>query len=264
MYPALMQLTASDYVLWGLATFLELILCILVVRRGLYRRLPFFSAYLALAFASGILVWWAYHVLDYGSWAAWYFSRIVQGVVLVARGLVIVELCRVSLRAYRGIWALACRLLCAIALLLLVNATINARGHADHINAFVWAAERGLELAAAVVLLSLFLISRYYQIRIEHAPRVIAFGLCFYSLIQVLNNSFMAEWLAHYVPWWNGTRLASFQVALAIWLLALRRPLPSPAPAPALLPQEVYDELSPQMNYRLRVLNQRLLEILRP
>ncbi len=108
------------------------------------------------------------------------------------------------------------------------------------------------------------LISRYYQIRIEHAPRVIAFGLCFYSLIQVLNNSFMAEWLAHYVPWWNGTRLASFQVALAIWLLALRRPLPSPAPAPALLPQEVYDELSPQMNYRLRVLNQRLLEILRP
>lgn len=264
MYPALMQLTASDYVLWGLATFLELILCILVVRRGLYRRLPFFSAYLALAFASGILVWWAYHVLDYGSWAAWYFSRTVQGVVLVARGLVIVELCRVSLRAYRGIWALACRLLCAIALLLLVNATINARGHADHINAFVWAAERGLELAAAVVLLSLFLISRYYQIRIEHAPRVIAFGLCFYSLIQVLNNSFMAEWLAHYVPWWNGTRLASFQVALAIWLLALRRPLPSPAPAPALLPQEVYDELSPQMNYRLRVLNQRLLEILRP
>ncbi len=264
MYPALMQLTASDYVLWGLATFLELILCVLVVRRGLHRRLPFFTGYLVLLIVCDALHWWIYHRWGYGSWAGWYFSRTAQGVMFAARGLVVVELCRVSLRAYRGICALACRLLCAIALLLLVNATINARGHADHINAFVWAAERGLELAAAVVLLSLFLISRYYQIRIEHAPRVIAFGLCFYSLIQVLNNSFMAEWLAHYVPWWNGTRLASFQVALAIWLLALRRPLPSPAPAPALLPQEVYDELSPQMNYRLRVLNQRLLEILRP
>jgi hypothetical protein len=264
MHPALMQLTASDHLLWGLATFLELLLCVLVVWRGLHRRLPFFSAYLALAFASGILVWWAYYFLNYGSWAAWYFSWTVQGMILVARGLVIAELCRVSLRAYRGIWALAWRLLCAIALFLLVSAAINAREHADHLASFVQAGERGLELAAAVVLLSLFLICRYYQIRIEHAPRVIAFGLCFHSLIQVLNNSFMAEWLALYVPWWNGIRLASFQVALVIWLLALRKPLPAAAPAPALLPQTVYDELSPQLNYRLRVLNQRLLEILRP
>lgn len=259
-----MQLYASDYALWGLATFLELILCILVVRRGIYRRLPFFSAYLALAFASGILVLWAYHVLDYGSWAAWYFSWTAQGVMLLARGLAVAELCWRGLRDYRGIWALAWRLLCAIALLLLVSAAINARGHTDHIASFVWAGERGLELAAAVMLLSLLIISRYYQIRIEHAPRLIAFGLCFYSLIQVLNNSFMGEWLAHYVPWWNGIRLASFQVALVMWIVALWRPLPVAAPAPALLPQTVYDELSPHLNYRLRVLNQRLVEILRP
>jgi len=152
MYPALMQLTASDYVLWGLATFLELILCVLVVRRGLHRRLPFFTGYLVLLIVCDALHWWIYHRWGYGSWAGWYFSRTAQGVMFAARGLVVVELCRVSLRAYRGIWALAWRLLCAIALLLLVSAAINAREHADHLASFVQAGERGLELAAAVVI----------------------------------------------------------------------------------------------------------------
>ena len=264
MRPALMQLTTSDYLLWGLSTLLEITLCVLVVRRGLHRRLPFFTAYLVVVMTCGGLRWWAYARWGYGSWAAWYFSWITQAAMLVARSLVVAELCWSSLRAYRGIWALAWRLLCIVALLLLANAAINARGHANHINSFVWAAERGLELAAAVVLLSLLLISRHYQIPIEPVPRMVAFGLCFYSIIQVLNNSLMGEWLAHYVPWWSGIRVTSFQIALVIWLLALRKPLPAAAPAPTLLPQHVYDEVAPQVNYRLRVLNQRLLEVLKP
>jgi len=259
-----MQLATSDYLLWGLSTLLEIILCVLVVRRRLHHRLPLFFAYLVLVTIHDILWSWVYARWGYGSWAAWYFSWIAQAAMLLARGLVVAELCWNSLRAYRGIWALAWRLLCVVALLLLANAAINARGHADHINPFVWAAERGLELAVAVVLLSLLLIGRHYQIPIEPVPRMIAFGLCFYSIIQVLNNSFMGQWLGHYVPWWNGIRLVSFQIALVIWLLALRKPLPAAAPAPTLLPQSVYDEVAPEVSYRLRVLNQRLLEVLKP
>jgi len=48
---------------------------------------------------------------------------------------------------------------------------------------------------------------------------------------------------------------------MVFWWLALRKPLPTPAPAPALLSQQVYDEVSPQVNERLRALNQRLLEM---
>src|SRR5712692_1811011 len=263
MRPALMQLTASDHLLWGLASFLELILCVLVVRRGLHRRLPFFTGYLVLLILCDALHWWIYHRWGYGSWPAWYFSWTAQGVMFVARGVVVVELCRSSLRAYRGIWALTWRLLAALALALIVHAGLSAAGNRSWIAPFVLTAERGLELAAVGILVLLLAVCRYYEIRLEPVQKMILLGLGFYSAIQVLNNSFMREWLTQYFHWWNGIRLASFQVALVIWLLALRKPLPAVAPAPALLPQEVYDELAPQVNFRLRLLNQRLLEMLK-
>lgn len=258
-----MELAASDYILWWVGTLLEIVVCVLILRRGLYRRLPFFSTFLALDLASAMLVWWTYSHWGYGSWAAWYVAWIPQGVLLLVRGLAVAELCWSSLRTYRGIWALTWRLLCGIALLLVLNAGLDASGNAHWMLQFVLTAERGLELSAAVILLLLLLTASYYRIRLEPVQGLIALGLCFYSLIQVLNNSFMREWLTQYLYWWNGVRMVSFQVALVIWWLALRKPLPAVAPAPALLPQKVYDELSPQVNYRLRVLNQRLLELLK-
>ncbi len=264
-----MQLSSSDHLLWGAGTLLEVILCVLIVRRGLYRRLPFFSTYLALVFARSTLMWWAYRVLGYGSPSSFYIAWITQGILLLARGLAVAELCWSSLRAYRGIWALTWRLLAAIALALVVHAGLSAAGNRSWIAPFVLTAERGLELAAVGILVLLLAACRYYEIRLELVQKMILLGLGFYSAIQVLNNSFMREWLtqfSHSTPsfyLWNGIRLASFQVALVIWLLALRNPLPAAAPAPALLPQEVYDDLAPQVNYRLRLLNQRLLEMLK-
>ena len=258
-----MQLTGSDYLLWGVTALLEGFLCALIVRRGLYRRLPFFSTYLALAFARGILLWWAYHHLGSGSRAAWYIAWVTQGIPLVARGLAIAELCWSSLRAYRGIWALSWRLLWGVALLLLAYAALSAFGSRYWIAAFILAAERGLEMAAVVVLLSLLFVSGYYRIQLDAVHRKVVLGLGLYSLIQAVNDTALQAYLVRYFFWWKEVRLVSFQVALVIWLVALRKPLPATAPAPTLLPQRVYDELSPQVNYRLRILNQRLLEILK-
>ncbi len=258
-----MQLSALQSVVgWGVV-LLEVVLCVLIVRRGLYRRLPFFSTYVVLVIASDIGRWLVYQRWGYDSWTAWYFGWVSQGVLFLMRGVVVAELCWSSLQSYRGIWALAWRVLCGVALLLLLVAALNAGRNADWVLSFVLTAERGLELAAAVVLLSLLLISAYYRIRIEFVPWMLALGLCFYSTVQVLNNSFMHDWLTHYLFFWNGVRIGSYQVALLIWLLALRKPLPARAPAPVLLPQNVYDELSPQVNYRVRVLNERLLELLK-
>ncbi len=258
-----MQLSSSDHLLWGVGTLLEVVLCVFIIRRGLYRRLPFFSAYPALVLTSAALLWWAYRVLGYGSPASLYIAWTTQGMMLLSRGLAVAELCWSSLRAYRGIWALTWRLLAALALALVVHAGLSAAGNRSWIAPFVLTAERGLELAAVGILVLLLAVCRYYEIRLEPVQKMILLGLGFYSAIQVLNNSFMREWLTQYFHWWNGIRLASFQVALVIWLLALRKPLPAVAPAPALLPQEVYDELAPQVNYRLRLLNQRLLEMLK-
>lgn len=263
-----MHLILSDYLLAGVNTLLEAALCVFIVRRGLYRRLPLFSAYVVWVLACTTLLWWTYRVLGYGSRAAWYIAYTTQGISLLARGLAVAELCWRNLRAYRGIWALAWRLLCAIALLLLCNAALDAQGNSAWIGPFVITAERSLELAVVGILVLLLGICRYYRILLEPVQRMIALGMGFYSTVQVLNNSFVREWLTQYFHlspyfhWWNAIRLTSFQVALVIWLLALRKRLPETAPAPTLLPQSVYDELSPEVNYRLRGLNERLLEIL--
>jgi len=62
---------------------------------------------------------------------------------------------------------------------------------------------------------------------------------------------------------WNLIRFSSFMVSMGIWCFALRKPLPAPAKEPVLLPAEVYRELSPALNLRLRAFNDRLQELLK-
>lgn len=64
-----------------------------------------------------------------------------------------------------------------------------------------------------------------------------------------------------YYHWGSTVKMISFQVALLIWIAALRKPIPQAGQTQPLLLQQVYDELAPQTNLRLRLLNDRLLEI---
>ena len=258
-----MHLIPQDYLLGATALVLEVLVCACAFRRRLYLRLPFFTIYLALVLARTLFGWLVYSAWGYESRIAFYFFWVSQAMLVAARAAAIAEIAWRALRDYRGIWALAWRLLCGIALLLLVNAALDAHASKSRIATFVLSAERGLELAAAVVLLTLLFVSGYYGIRLEPVQRMVALGLGFYSTIQVLNNSIASEWLSQFFHWWASIRMISFQVALLIWWWALRKPLPAVTAAPVLLSQNVYDELTPQINHRLRLLNQRLLEILK-
>ncbi|MBI3669763.1 MAG: hypothetical protein HY237_08300 [Acidobacteria bacterium] len=254
----------SSYILWVAGTVLELLAATLAIRHGLFRRLPVFTGYLFLVVAHEIGWWAIVHSSGYASPPAFYFYWVSQALLLSARALAIAELCQSILRPYRGVWALAWRILLVTASGLLSYAAWASFGNRAWITLFILTAQRGLELAAVAILITLMLISRYYGIQVQPLQRLIALGLGFYSAVQILNNSFMREFLGHYFDWWNWVRASSFQVALVLWLLALRKPLPATAPAPALLPQEIYDDLTPQVSYRLRALNDRLLEMLKP
>lgn len=264
-----MQLGLSTYILWGAGTALEVLVCALALRNGLFRRLPFFTFYVVLVAIYEVAWLAAIHALGYESEGAFYFFWLAQAILLSARAVAIGELCQHILRPYRGVWALAKRILQGIALILLGYAMIAAVGNSSWIMAFILTAGRGLELAAAVILLTLLFISAYYRIRLEPVVRLVALGLCFYSVVQVLNNIFLGEWLTQYFrlmrffPLWDGIRTVSFNVAVVIWCLAVWRPLSETAPEAILLPQQVYDELTPRLNYRLRMLSQRLLEMLK-
>ncbi len=258
-----MQPTSWNYLIWGATSLLKGCVCVYAFRRRLYLRLPLFTAYLMLLVVRSLALWWLYQGPGYGSPAAFQFFWVTQGILLIARGAAIAEIARRTLYKYRGIWALGSLLLVAIALLLIVQAGVVALGNRAWIAPFVLTAERGLELAAVVILVSLFCLSRYYGIQMEPVEKLLALGLGIYSALQVINNSFHEGWLTQYFPWWADVRVISFQAALVIWWLALRKPLPTEQPAPVMLPQDVYDELTPQVNFRLRRLNERLLGLLK-
>ncbi len=258
-----MPLNSIELLLWALSTFLQLGLCVLIFWRGLHRRLPIFTSYAVLVLLAAISVWYAYRRWGYQSWTAWYFAWIAQGVAVFARSAAVAELCWKILRPYAGVWGLAWRVLALLAVLLTAHAMVAAEADAHWVVPFVLTADRGLETMIAAVLLALLATCAYYRIAVEPSYRWIVAGLCFNSIIQALNNSFLRNWLSTHILFWNGVRLSSSDIAIVVWCLALWKPLPAEQPAPVLLGQQVYDELTPQVNYRLQILNQRLLEILR-
>ncbi len=136
---------------------------------------------------------------------------------------------------------------------------------------------RDLALASAAILVAILLIARHYQLEFGPLERGIAIGLCAYFITVVLSNSLLIQWYVTHWPafnghapsratleaWWNGAQLAVFDTALFAWCFPLRKPLPAPKPQPTLLPPETYGELSPAINYRLRALNARLIDLLK-
>ena len=223
-----MTLTTSELVLWYLSLFLELLLCALALRRRLYRQLPVFSAYLAALLLRGLVLYWIYREIGYASRPALYAFWITQAVLLACRGAVIGEIAWTASRPYYGFRVVIKWLVAAMFLTLLILALWLALEAPSQLPAFVLRLERNLELTAAVVLFTLLSLAFYYQVMLSFAQRLIASGLFFYSMAQVLNNAISDEWLRPYFRWWSIVRLTSFHVALVIWLIALIKPLGQP------------------------------------
>jgi hypothetical protein len=246
-----MHLTVLENYLWALGTALKVSLCVLAWFRRLYRRLPFFFLYIVLLVAEVLVVWLAYRVWGYTSRVAWYTYWWAVGVLLVARGFVVGELCWASLRDYPAIWALLRRALGVIALIVLGAAAIAAYQKKIPIAAFILTAERGLEISILVILVAMIGLAVRYEITPASLERDIILGLALYSTFQVLNDSFMNQWMAPHFLWWNSARVLAFDVALLLWVVALRRPIPPPA-RPILLSTEVSRHLSADLLARMR------------
>ncbi len=258
-----MQLSPADYALWLAGTLLQLILCSLLLRRRAYGEIPLFCTYVFLATARSLSLWWIYHDPTLEAGMVFNFYWVTQLLNVTARGLAAAEVCWLALRAHRGVWALAWRLLAAVGAVLTAFAGMAAWQNTRWIDAVVLRAERGLELAVAGVLLALLAVSRYYGIQVQATAKYIAIGLGLYAAIQMINNSFMFAYFQNFFSWWNVFRVLSLDIALVIWCWGFRGLVTVAEPEPVLLEAKVYDELAPQVNYRLRELNSRLLEMLK-
>jgi hypothetical protein len=271
---------------WSMVGF-EILLCGFVYFRNLQRRLPLFAIYANLLPLSSLGVALAYQHFGFRSLASYDAAWIAAGIVGLARFVAIGELCRFELRAYRGIWALTWRILAVLAAFLLGNAAVDAWGQVGGPAVYGLTIERDVAVASIAILLALLLIRKYYGLTFEPMLMWIAVGMCLISVIDILNNAilykvftgplvfwffgkYMSSWAglqAHVERannLWNVVRTFGFISSISIWCYALRKPLPAPATEPMLLPAEVYRELSPVVNLRLRAFNNRLLEILKP
>jgi hypothetical protein len=227
-----MGLTLSQTALWYSAVVLEVLLCALAVRRRLYARLPILTTYFFLLILRATFIYAVYASLGYRTRFALYSYWLSEGILLAARAAAIGELAWNASRAYAGLRAILRWIFAGIVCVLLVQASIAASTHVSRLPHFILTLEQSLELTAAVALILLLAVTRFYNVSWDGLETGLAAGLLFYSLVQVANNAISKYGLESHFHWWEGVRSTSFCVALLIWLIALAKPIPKQADEP--------------------------------
>jgi hypothetical protein len=196
----------------------------------------------------------------FSSSVAWRVGWATQFLVLGARAFAVAELCRNILGRFRGVWILARWILLASGATVLFYALIAAF---HQWRLLLNTAEMGIELATATVIVLLLLFARYYDIVVEPPLRLLATGFCVYSCFSALNDTILARWLTRYVSLWNVLGMVAFLSCLLLWSWAFRKSAPQAIADPLFLDRSVYLKIIPEMNWRLRSLNERLIQFWR-
>src|SRR5260370_33612278 len=63
--------------------------------------------------------------------------------------------------------------------------------------------DRGMELAIASVIVTLFLFAHYYEVPVAPAVRTLSVGFFLYSPFSVLKDTALEAWLDDYSTLWN-------------------------------------------------------------
>jgi hypothetical protein len=244
-------------------TALKLVLCALVFARGLHRRLPLFGLYTVMLVVETVAVHWTYHHWGYTSAAARYVYWSSLGVVLFARASAVAELCWRGLKNSPAVWLIARRVLAFLAFAMLVYAVIAGAKNSSPVITFLLTVERSLDFGIAVILVALLRLGLRYEAWLGGIERKVLLGFSVFSTFQIVNNTFMKQWMMKYFSWWVSASVVSFEVAMLIWIVPLLRPLPSPAPPRALLPEEESVAMLKQILERLRRIAEEMKRIAR-
>jgi len=249
--------------LWAGSILTQLIVLVLLLSKGNFRKLPFFSAYVALNLCQAGFLLAVYSVWGSNSPTSNSLAWISECVTLLAQALATSEILAITLRPYQGIWGLGWRALTAVSSLVVILVVMAARGH--------WASarwfelNRGYHLTFACAVIACLLLVRYYSIPVPAAYKMILGGFCFYSCTEILINTVLQALLKQnfsvYQPIWQFSILFSFVVVQFVWAGALRKALPVEARQGPTSSDSTYQRLSPEINEQLRQLNEKLLQL---
>jgi hypothetical protein len=246
---------------WALATILEIALLICLLRKKLYWSHPLFFTYIACTILQSALGAVVYSVWRTTSVRVWSLIWASQVVVILARSLAIVEIAWRNLSSYAGVWGLAKRFLMVVGASVLAYSLLLSRKQWDLV---VVNLDRSVELSIAVVIVTLLLFARHYQLPIRRLDRAMAVGFCLYSCLFVINDSLFERWMDSYTNFWNFLDMLTFIASLLLWIVAVNaETAKEPAEQRVQVPQEMYGQMSPEVNLRLRLLNEQLDRLLR-
>jgi len=248
------------YVLWICNIALEVAVPFLMAWKRHYRTFPAIFLYLVINLLQAVVVYAVYLRKGYNSWPAFWTYWISQGVVVLARWTAVSELCRLILGQYKGIWALAWRVLAVLGgSAMLLALTLGGHNFVRIISTF----DLSLEVSMGIVLLAFFFFAGYYKVVIENSLRTMAIAFCLYSLFRAFNDLVLQSFLRGYASTWNLVDETTYFATLMLLGSAVYLFGSVSIPRVVLLPRSAYAEIAPQINARLSLLNERLSEFLR-
>jgi hypothetical protein len=251
----MVELATVQSVCWALSIFLRALLLCLVLWQRNVRSFPFFSIYLSANLLNAFVLAVSYKVWDPNSRVAYGIAWGLQLIISCARALAVAEICRLLFAGYRGIWSLTWRVLLCCGGLVLLYASLVSK---HQWSLAILGLNRAVELAIAVVIVVLLVFLRHYQVVAEPTLRSLVIGFFLFSCFEVLNYTILEHLLKPYGPIWNFLEVLAYMACVLIWTRALWKSLPQRVLGPALLPAHVYRQLAPEINLRLRLLDERL------
>ena len=108
------------------------------------------------------------------------------------------------------------------------------------------------------MIVGLLFFARDYDVPVRPADRALALGFGLYSCFRALNDTILESFFYPYRPLWNLLEMCAFFASLIVWVWALREAQTENASEEALLPAGIYQEMAPEINDRLRLLNDQL------
>ena len=172
--------------LWPCSIAIQLVVFGLLLRGQRFRRLPAFSAYVSVNLCEAFFLFVVYKRFGFGSHTADRLAWIADGITTVPRVLATLEIFRLVLRPYRGVWALAWRLLAASFATVLCYAALDAGRNLP------WAmmiADRGFHFALAISCAVCLLLVRYYSIPLDRLFKTFLAGFCFFFCATLLKDT---------------------------------------------------------------------------
>jgi hypothetical protein len=252
--------TVKDY-LWATVFLVELAVCGLLFIRGYFRRLPFFTAYISLNLCQAVFLYAIHRCYGDGSAAGYIAAWLSEAITLAARLCATVEVLRLVLMSYRGLWGMTWRLLAFVCPLILFFVGVFSRPHPP---VFVMQVDSGYHVVFAVALVLCLALLHYYPIRVEPVYKVLLSGFCWYSCAKIVINATLQGYSysqnLQYWPIWQTLAISAYLLVLILWGSVLSNPLPAIQQRPALLPDSVYTDISPEINDQLQAINKRLTD----